>query len=134
MLVPWPVKIAKGQQDRRLAERLEEELPGILNWALAGLDEYLALGLDPLPSAIADANADYRQDSDVVGLWIEDCCLLDSLARAKNNELYESYSGWAQAAGHRPMSAKSLADKLRERGLAPWRNTAGRGWTGIAVR
>lgn len=134
VLVPWPVTIPREEQDRRLTERLEDEMAGILNWALAGLDEYLALGLDPLPRAIAAANAEYRQDSDTVGLWIEDCCVLDCGGRATNGELYQSYSAWAQAAGHRPMSAKSLGDRLRERGLTPWRTGGARGWAGIALK
>ena len=134
VLVPWPVTIPREEQDRRLTERLEAEMAGILNWALAGLDEYLALGLDPLPRAIAAANAEYRQDSDTVGLWIEDACLLDAAGRATNGELYKSYAAWAQAAGHRPMSAKSLGDRLRERGLTPWRTGGARGWAGIALK
>lgn len=134
VLVPWEVTVPREEQDRRLAERLEDELPGILCWALQGLDEYLALGLDQLPRAIAAANTEYRQDSDVVGLWIEDACLLDTTGRATNSELYQSYSAWAQAAGHRPMSAKSLGDRLRERGLLPWRTNGGRGWAGIALK
>lgn len=134
VLVPWTVTIPREEQDRRLTERLEDEMAGILNWALAGLDEYLALGLDQLPRAIAAANAEYRQDSDVVGLWIEDACLLDAAGRATTGELYQSYSAWAQAAGHRPMSAKSLGDRLRERGLTPWRTGGARGWAGIALK
>ncbi len=133
VLVPWTVTIPREEQDRRLAERLETELPGILNWALAGLDEYLALGLE-LPRAIVDANAQYRQDSDIVGLWIEDACLLDPAGRAKTGDLYQSYAAWADAAGHRRMSSKTLADRLRERGLVPWRSGSARGWTGIALK
>lgn len=133
VLVPWLVTIPREEQDRRLAERLEDEMAGIFNWALAGLDEYLALGLD-LPRGIAAANAEYRQDSDVVGLWIEDACLLDPTGRATTGELYQSYSVWASAAGHRAMSAKSLGDRLRERGLTPWRTGGARGWAGIALK
>lgn len=133
VLVPWTVTIPREEQDRRLAERLEAELPGILCWALQGLDEYLALGLE-LPRAIAAANAEYRQDSDVVGLWIEDACLLDPASRATTGELYQSYSAWAGAAGHRPMSSKTLGDRLRERGLTPWRTDRARGWAGITLK
>ena len=133
VLVPWTVTIPREEQDRRLAERLEAELPGILCWALQGLDEYLDLGL-VLPRAIVAANAEYRQDSDVVGHWIDDSCLLDATGRTTNGALYQSYSAWASAAGHRPMSAKSLGDRLRERGLTPWRTTNGRGWAGITLK
>ena len=117
-----------------MAERLEAELPGILCWALQGLDEYLALGLDPLPQTIVAANAEYRKDSDTVGLWIEDACLLDPTGRATTGELYQSYAAWTAAAGHRPMSSKTLGDRLRERGLTPWRTDRARGWAGITLK
>ena len=134
VLVPWLVKIPQEERDRRLVERLETELPGILCWALQGLDEYLALGLEPLPRAVAAANTEYRQDSDVVGLWIEDACLLDPAGRATTGELYQSYATWASAAGHRPMSSKTLGDRLRERGLTTWRTGRARGWAGITLK
>ena len=134
VLVPWTVTIPREEQDRRMAERLEAELPGILCWALQGLDEYLALGLDPLPQTIVAANAEYRKDSDTVGLWIEDACLLDPTGRATTGELYQSYAAWTAAAGHRPMSSKTLGDRLRERGLTPWRTDRARGWAGITLK
>ena len=134
VLVPWLVTIPREEQDRRLPERLEDEMAGILNWALAGLDEFLALGLEPLPRAIAEANAEYRQDSDLIGIWIDDACRKDGDAKATIGDLYQSYSAWAAAAGHRPMSKKTLGERLKERGLTPWRTNSGRGWAGIALK
>ncbi|TAL87557.1 MAG: hypothetical protein EPN74_00660 [Rhodanobacter sp.] len=134
VLVPWNVTIPPEQQDRRLVERLEAELPGILNWALKGLTEYLSQGLIHLPGAIATANSEYRRDSDIVGLWMEDCCLRDSAARTTNGELHRSYSEWANINGHRNLSSKSLGDRLREKGLSPWRTGSSRGWSGITCK
>jgi len=134
VLVPWNVTIPPEQQDRRLVERLEAELPGILNWALGGLEEYLCEGLTHLPGAIATANSEYRRDSDIVGLWMEDCCLRNSAARATNGELHRSYAEWANINGHRNLSSKSLGDRLREKGLSPWRTGSNRGWIGLTCK
>ncbi len=132
VLVPWSITVPLGEQDRRLSDRLEAELPGILRWALQGLTEYLEKGLSPLPAQIAAANSEYQRDSDIVGLWIEDCCVLDRALRTANGKLLNSYSSWAHSSGHRIMSMKSLGDRLREKGLTQWRSGSVRGWAGIS--
>lgn len=136
VLVPWPVTIPEERRDLRLRERLEAELPGILAWCLEGLARYLDAGsLRPLPRAIHDATMVYRNDSDIVGRWIDDCCIMAPDATAWASDIYSSYASWASAEGHRPLSAKSLADRLRERGLEPFKGSGGkRGWRGIAIR
>lgn len=51
-----------GMADDGLEERLLTELPGILNWALAGYQAYLARGLDE-PEAVLAAGRRARADS-----------------------------------------------------------------------
>src|SRR5262249_31702096 len=71
-LVPFLVKISEEECDRHFREKkLAPELPGILNWAIAGAASYLKNGLRP-PKSVADATRDYRHDMDIVGLWLED--------------------------------------------------------------
>lgn len=134
VLVPWTVTIPTGRRDRRLAERLEGELPGILAWALKGLTDYLTCGLE-LPQALVKANSDYRRDSDTIGLWLDDCCQLAAGLTAPAAALYESYTTWTARNGHRPISSKTLGDRLRERGLTPTRDRSGkRAWAGIDTK
>lgn len=135
VLVPWSVTIPTERRDRRLADKLEAELPGILAWALEGLQKYLEAGLSELPMALVKANADYRKDSDVIGLWINDCAELDKYAKTPLRDVYNSYKGWADENGHKPMASKSLGDRLKERGVTDVRiGAAGtRGWSGIRL-
>jgi len=41
LLVPFPTTIPRNERDKQLDEKLEDELPGILNWALDGLSRLL---------------------------------------------------------------------------------------------
>lgn len=138
VLVPFPVTIPKEQQDKRLLDKLTAELPGILAWAVAGFHAWREQGLGDLPNVLAVANADYRRDSDVLGIWIEDQCSIDAAPQSplftSSTGLYKSYSQWALDMGHRPMSSKSLGDRLRERGLTPSKKSGQRGWRGIQLR
>jgi putative DNA primase/helicase len=138
VLVPFPVTIAREQQDKLLLDKLTAELPGILAWAVAGYHAWREQGLGDLPKALAMANAEYRRDSDVLGMWIEDHCSIDADSQSQlftsSADLYKSYSKWALDMGHRPMSSKSLADRLRERGLSASKKSGQRGWRGIQLR
>ena len=136
VLIPWEVTIPAERRDRRLADKLEAELPGILNWALEGLQKYSEVGLSELPVALVKANADYRKDSDIIGLWISDCVEEDKYAKTTLSAVYTSYTSWADKNGHKPMTAKSLSDRLKERGVEGARiGAAGsRGWAGIRIK
>jgi putative DNA primase/helicase len=138
VLVPFPITIAKEQQDKQLLQKLTAELPGILAWAVAGFHAWREQGLGDLPKALAAANAEYRRDCDVLGMWIQDHCSISTDAESQlftsSADLYKSYARWALDMGHRPMSSKSLADRLRERGLSPSKKAGQRGWSGIQLR
>lgn len=133
VLVPWKVTIPPDKCDKKLLCKLDLERAGILNWMLEGLSEYYEHGLE-LPKSLVDANAEYKKDSDLVGLWIEDCCYEGETCRVTSNNLYESYQKWATGNGHRVMSAKSLGDKLTERGFKKTRTNSHRGWIGLGLK
>lgn len=133
VLVPWLVTIPEEKKDKRLVEKLNLERSGILAWALEGLADYLKHGLE-LPKVIIDANSEYRADSDLIGLWIDDCCHVATHHRVSSSDLYLSYSQWAISSGHRAMSQKTLGDKLLERGYIKNRTTNDRGWDGLKIK
>lgn len=134
VLVPWSVTIPADQRDRRLADKLERELPGILAWALDGLAAYLRGGLE-LPRRLVVVNEDYRRDSDIIGLWLADNCdVSDPGYRSAMSDIYQNYINWASACGHRPVSRKTLGDKLDERGIREVRTKICRSRQGIRIQ
>jgi len=44
LLVPFPETVPEGERDKFLDEKLQNELPGILNWAIEGLQRLLGEG------------------------------------------------------------------------------------------
>lgn len=44
LLVPFPETVPKGDRDKHLDDKLRDELPGILNWAIEGLQRLLGQG------------------------------------------------------------------------------------------
>ena len=94
--------------------RLTPELPGILNWALAGLADYRKHGLQP-PQSVLMATSDYREDMDVIGQWEKACALRHPHAITPVASLHESYAAWARANAGFEMSVKSFGRDLARR-------------------
>lgn len=70
MLVPFEVQIPEGERDKNLPLKLQRELPGILNWMIAGAIDYLNRGGLHPPDKIMAATQEYRDESDIVGAFI----------------------------------------------------------------
>ena len=115
-LIPWAVTIPPGERDSRLADKLADEGPGILNWIIEGVRRYLDAGLVD-PDVVRDATADYRADEDHLGRFIADCCILDPTARVPAGALRTAYERWCDTMGEQSQSAKAIAPLLRAKGL-----------------
>jgi putative DNA primase/helicase len=115
-LIPFTHTIGDGQKDVKLPEKLRAELPGILNFALAGCLEWQREGL-VMPKSMVAAGALYRSDMDVLGQWVAERCALDNGLEIKASAAYTDYKGWATLNGFRPLSSNSFSRRLRERYL-----------------
>ena len=87
-VIEFPMTIPPEQQDKRLADRLISELPGILQWAMQGCIEWGKIGLAP-PASVLQSTQEYREDNNSIGQWIESACSLDATLRTSMKDLYE---------------------------------------------
>jgi putative DNA primase/helicase len=134
-LVPFNVTIPRAEQDPDLLDKLTEEAAGILTWALIGCARWQTNGLQP-PRAVEDATSDYREEMDVLGAFIGDCCIVAERERARAGDLYARFGYWATANGEREVPAqKAFGMRLRERGFTDSRGAKGvRYWNGIGLQ
>lgn len=115
-LVPFAHTIPEATCDPKLPEKLREELPGILRWAVEGCLEWQKVRLAPPPQVEA-ATAHYRAENDVVGRFLDDECERLSTAREDNAVLYRAYVEWCRSAGEQPLSSRGLGERLGDLGL-----------------
>lgn len=81
LLCPFDVQIPEAERDEKLGDRLfAEERPGILNWMIDGLIDYLEGGLQE-PDQVVQATEDYRRDSDPIGDFLATACEMHGDAR-----------------------------------------------------
>jgi putative DNA primase/helicase len=96
-----------GQEDHGLERGLHAELPGILNWALDGLERLqLADRFTPLGSA-DDMITTMRDLASPVAAFVREMCVVDVSKEIDVDELYSAYKPWAEENGH-PRPSKSV--------------------------
>jgi putative DNA primase/helicase len=88
-----------------------EELPGILNWAKVGLDDYRKNGL-AVPNSVEKENEAYRQEQDVFGEWLEKKCVIGSGHFSPIKDLYSDYTTFAEDQGDIPVTKHRLGSGL----------------------
>lgn len=120
-LVPFTVTIPTDEQDRDLITKLRAELPGILTWAVAGCLEWQAKGLNP-PAIITNAVREYREESDVLGRFVEERCASSALAQVKSSAFFTAYQKFCESAGERWIPSKDLPAEMTRRGFE-WKRT-----------
>ena len=99
-LVPFTQSIPEEKQDILLPQKPEAELPGILNWALDGLQKWLAIsqggrrhGL-PACAAVDSAVNAYKQDQDRIAAFLAACTEPAEGSTVQASVLFRTYLNW----------------------------------------
>jgi len=133
---PFNRRFRKGiDDDTSLEDKIKAtELPGILNHALAGLQRLRRRGEFDPPADCLRAKDEWLKRSNPVLDWIATCCVTGNGAWTALNDLYSSYTLWAdQNYFKRPGGRTRLENYLMQRGLALETRDSERGFVGIEV-
>jgi putative DNA primase/helicase len=120
-------------EDKTLRETLQGEMDGVLQWALVGLREWWKRGLDT-PQSVTQATNNYRADSDQIGRWINDRCVVVLNVSVSSGQGYKNYTGWCAEVGEEPISQNKWSRRITEKGFQPNPNTSNRGWIGFGLK
>lgn len=113
-LVPFTVQIPPSKVDRSLVHKLIEELPSILSWAVQGFKMWQDEGLEP-PESVRNATAEYRHDSDTIGVFIEEECTVGDGLSVKSSTLYKGYEKWCEENGFYAYKGKKFGGEVGKR-------------------
>lgn len=136
-------KSYRGKEDLHLAKALRKERPGILNWALEGLNRLEQQGRFTEPEAMADIVQQMGDAASPLKVFLEDTYEITGQPEhmIPRQEVFEAYKWWCHEQGYKPTSQAEMANRLQAVGLPsvrasqPWRNgTRTRVITGIKPR
>jgi putative DNA primase/helicase len=102
-----------GNEDLALEDDLALELPGILNWALAGLERLTSNGKFTRPPNVDDTVRTLQDLASPVAAFVRDRCDRGPDKEALVDELYKAWRGWADDNGHVKTSKQVFGRDLR---------------------
>jgi putative DNA primase/helicase len=118
-IIPIPCihQVSEAEKDSRLREKLLLEREAIASWTVAGAVRWHTEGLGR-PEIILRTRKEWREDMDVMGKFIEDCCLEEAESSVEGSALYGAFCEWAKKQGYEhKMTQTSFGTSLVERGF-----------------
>ncbi len=114
--IPFRRSFMGDKADPNLGARLLGELPGILNWALRGVRDYMAFGLWSCP-ACDKQKEQLRNSVDSVKAWLDAQCRTGSDLSVAATPAYTAYSEFMREQQRKPLSQAEFKGTLERRGF-----------------
>ena len=102
-----------GKEDLDLEEAIAAELPGVLNWALDGLERLNRTRRFTEVSAADEAIRALKDLASPVNAFLRDCCVAGADEQIPVKGLYRAWTAWAQDNGHAKASVTTFGRDLR---------------------
>ncbi len=134
--IPFLEEISEAERDPEIKARLRDEgRPAVMAWLIEGCLLWQKEGLQE-PEAVKRLTGEYREESDPLRDFIQECCILEPAAQADNAEIWQAYQEWCKANSERyPLGRKRFSQALMARGLDQYQKGASRArtWVGIGL-
>ena len=125
-VLPFNERFEGKEADQGLMSKLEEELPGILNWALQGTLNWQTVSL-AAPSAVMTATDAYRKDNDELDGFVSERCVVADGVRV------EPWQEQGILERHR-LRSRTFGTRIRERFGDSASSNGKRYYLGIALK
>ncbi len=134
-LIPFLVKFTDETKDIHMPEKLNAELPQILGWLIQGC---LKLnkehnGVIPKPKCLEEALADYKNNMDVVNLYIANNCQNFPGYKTSAARLFQDYKMWARNNNEYDMSESRFKADMISHNFA-LKKDANEGWVYVGIK
>jgi putative DNA primase/helicase len=114
LIIGFDITIPEDKQDKQLANKIiDNELSGVFNWILSGLERVLKQKKFSKCEAVENARSNYEKQSDSVKMFIEDFEYKTAIDYTTVRELYSQYKGFCIEDGFRPVNKSNFMKRLR---------------------
>ncbi|MCG6157101.1 phage/plasmid primase, P4 family [Rubinisphaera margarita] len=131
-LVPFTETFRGKDADPTLSDKLKAEAAGILAWMVVGCLDWQNQGLNE-PETVLAATEEYKNESDLIGGFIEACCYINSGMQVSFSALYEALREWCDESGENLPSRTRIGRTLNER-FEQVPNVRGRWYRGLGLK
>lgn len=114
VIIPFNREFKKHEKDLQLLDKLKEELPGIMKWAVEGFEEWLAIGLQE-PAIIDQQRDSYRAEMDTLEMFIDECAVRGETYIVKSSDLYRAYTNWASDNNEFVMTSTNFGKEMKRK-------------------
>jgi putative DNA primase/helicase len=132
-MIPFTVNIPESERDTGLPERLKAEWGGILAWLVEGCLAWQRGGLQP-PAAVRAATDEYLSSEDVLGSWLDERCIQAAGNWASRQDLFMSWTRWAEGSREYVGTQKQFLDAMRQHGFEEGGRIGVRGFRGVQLK
>ncbi len=124
-VLPFHREFLASERDVNLLSKLQQELPGILNWAILGLYRLRQNGEFTKAAAAAAKLDELKIETNPVARWLQDRTTQTAVALTSSEVLYSDYKIWAQTNGHHAFNSISFVREIKRQGVKHKRQTKG---------
>ena len=115
-LIPFEQFIPPEERDLKLVDKLKNEWPGILKWAVEGFKLWQSEGFH-IPMEVVQATDEYRSDYDDIGDFIDDA-IEEGVGNIPVTQVWSAYLKWCENRQIKyPIGRHTFVDRLRSRGF-----------------
>lgn len=133
-IIPIPALHQVKKKDKHLPEKLKKEMSGIFTRFVAGCIEWQRLDSLGESEAITKLRREYREQCDLLGLFLKETTEIDEQKEELTSDLYLAYHLWAKDNGEFVMPARWFGRRLSERDEMTAKYVERqRGWVGRAL-
>lgn len=119
LIIPFLNKFGKGGQkaDPNIMDKLttEQELSGLLNLALEGLERLEKQGHFTANKTTDEAVEQYKKEIDNVETFLEECCIVKDDAFTDKQRMYDEYSRWCFESGYKALGKYKFYNRIENK-------------------
>lgn len=136
IVIPFNATI-KGKADiKNYSDYLFNKAGGaVLSWIIEGAKKTIESDFHlPLPECVEDAIGQYRESSDWLSIFIDECCEVDPSYTQKSGEFYQEYRAFCMRTGEFARSTSDFYNALELAGFERHKSRTGAVVYGIRVK